>query len=123
MSNQLSLVACPCDMGLSKRRERERERENAAQRQRQQQEWLVPPLHNCSSRQLLPQLPGGSPLSGLHLATPLLGISHLFIEGNTPASFGHPFWFFVCDWRMVALMLLGRMDAEVQRIQEFQQRE
>ncbi|MCO5610287.1 hypothetical protein L7F22_064523 [Adiantum nelumboides] len=59
-------------------------------------------------------------LIGIALGYSLAWYSHFFIEGNTPASFGHPFWSFVCDWRMFALMFSGRMDAEVQRIQEFQ---
>ncbi|KAH7276658.1 hypothetical protein KP509_39G016700 [Ceratopteris richardii] len=42
--------------------------------------------------------------------------SHFFIEGNKPATFGHPLWSFACDWRMFALMLGGKMDAEVSRI-------
>jgi hypothetical protein len=34
---------------------------------------------------------------------------HLVVEGNKPASWGHPFWSFISDFRMLALMLTGRL--------------
>ncbi|MQM00206.1 hypothetical protein Taro_032944 [Colocasia esculenta] len=57
----------------------------------------------------------------LLLLGPLLGYafawySHFFVEGNSPASFGHPLWSFLCDLRMFALMLTGRMDREIKRL-------
>jgi hypothetical protein len=42
---------------------------------------------------------------------------HFFIEHNRPATFQYPFWSFRGDWRMWRLMLLGRMRAEVARIE------
>lgn len=42
-------------------------------------------------------------------------IGHFRIEHNRPATFGHPFWSLYSDYRMVALMFAGRMDAEVER--------
>lgn len=39
--------------------------------------------------------------------------SHFFIEGNKPAAFGHPLWSLAADFRMVFLMLTGRLDAEL----------
>lgn len=42
--------------------------------------------------------------------------SHFFVEGNVPATFGHPFWSFLCDLKMFALMLTGKMDKEIKRL-------
>ncbi|KAG0481766.1 hypothetical protein HPP92_012624 [Vanilla planifolia] len=55
------------------------------------------------------------------VASPLLGYglawySHFFVEGNVPATFGHPFWSLLCDFRMFGLMLTGNMDKEIKRL-------
>ncbi|KAL5217150.1 hypothetical protein ABZP36_017834 [Zizania latifolia] len=55
------------------------------------------------------------------LAAPVLGYgmawySHFFVEGNRPATFGHPVWSFLCDLRMFVLVLTGRIDAELARL-------
>lgn len=42
-------------------------------------------------------------------------ISHFFIEHNRPATFKHPLWSFVSDYKMVGLMLVGKMNEEVVR--------
>lgn len=52
---------------------------------------------------------------------PILGYglawySHFFVEGNVPATFGHPFWSLLCDWKMFGLMLTGQMDREIKRL-------
>ena len=42
-------------------------------------------------------------------------VGHFFIEKNRPATFHHPLWSFMGDYKMIWLMLTGRMDAEVKR--------
>ena len=42
--------------------------------------------------------------------------SHFFIEGNKPATFGHPLYSFAADWVMISMMVRGTMDAEVERV-------
>lgn len=42
--------------------------------------------------------------------------SHFFVEGNVPATFGHPFWSLLCDYKMFGLMLTGQMDREIKRL-------
>jgi len=41
--------------------------------------------------------------------------SHFIVEHNRPATFKHPLWSFAADYKMVALMLTGRMKREVER--------
>ncbi|ERN09670.1 hypothetical protein AMTRI_Chr08g160170 [Amborella trichopoda] len=53
-----------------------------------------------------------APISGYGLAW----YSHFFVEGNTPATFGHPVWSFLCDLKMFSLMLTGQMDREIKRL-------
>ncbi len=40
---------------------------------------------------------------------------HFFVEHNRPATFKHPLWSLMGDYKMVALMLAGRMGEEVRR--------
>ncbi len=40
-------------------------------------------------------------------------IAHFFIEKNKPATFKYPLWSFLADYKMVGLMLLGKINAEV----------
>lgn len=42
--------------------------------------------------------------------------SHFFVEGNVPATFGHPIWSLLCDFKMFGLMLTGQMDKEIKRL-------
>ena len=54
----------------------------------------------------------------LLVAVPVVGYAfawyaHFFVEGNKPATFGHPFYSLVADYRMLFLMMAGKMDAEV----------
>jgi hypothetical protein len=39
--------------------------------------------------------------------------AHFAIEKNKPASFDHPLWSFMGDYKMIGMMLSGKMDAEV----------
>ena len=48
------------------------------------------------------------------LAPPVVGygfawVGHFFVEGNRPATFGHPFWSLLADFRLFATMLTGRL--------------
>lgn len=45
----------------------------------------------------------------------LAWISHFFVEHNRPATFEHPLFSWWADQKMVALMLAGKMNAEVRR--------
>jgi hypothetical protein len=54
------------------------------------------------------------------LAAPLIGYgfawyAHFFVEHNKPATFGHPLYSLAADYRMLFLMMAGRMDDEVRR--------
>jgi hypothetical protein len=54
------------------------------------------------------------------IAVPLVGYAfawyaHFFVEHNKPATFGHPFYSLAADYRMLFLMMAGRMDAEVEK--------
>ena len=52
------------------------------------------------------------------LLWPLIGygfawVSHAFIERNKPATFIHPFWSFISDYRMTFLALIGQLKPEL----------
>lgn len=42
--------------------------------------------------------------------------AHFFVEHNKPATFKYPFWSFISDYKMVFYMLIGKMNAEVERV-------
>ena len=42
-------------------------------------------------------------------------VGHFFVEHNRPATFKHPLWSLAGDYKMVALMLAGRMSKEVEQ--------
>lgn len=50
-------------------------------------------------------------------------VSHFFIEGNKPATFGHPFWSLRADFRMYRYILLGKMNQEVKKYEAKQSTE
>lgn len=43
-------------------------------------------------------------------------IGHFFVEKNKPATFTYPLWSLAADWKMYALFLTGKMNAEVTRL-------
>jgi hypothetical protein len=40
---------------------------------------------------------------------------HFFVEHNRPASFKYPLWSFIADYKMLAMMLAGKMPEEVEQ--------
>jgi len=51
------------------------------------------------------------------LSVPLLGygfawFGHFFVEKNKPATFSHPFWSLIADYKMCFLALTGKLKHE-----------
>jgi hypothetical protein len=42
--------------------------------------------------------------------------AHFVVEKNRPATFRHPLWSFISDFKMMWYMLIGRMGGEVERV-------
>jgi hypothetical protein len=40
---------------------------------------------------------------------------HFLIEHNRPATFKYPLWSFIADYKMLAMMLAGKMEDEVEQ--------
>ena len=45
----------------------------------------------------------------------LAWVAHFFVEHNRPATFKHPLWSLMGDYKMVAMMFTGRMQDELER--------
>jgi hypothetical protein len=43
-------------------------------------------------------------------------LAHFLIEKNKPATFDYPLWSFIGDYKMIAMMIAGKMDEEVERV-------
>ncbi|MDN4527257.1 DUF962 domain-containing protein [Fictibacillus fluitans] len=52
-----------------------------------------------------------APISAYSLAW----YSHFFVEGNKPATFGHPLWSLRADFRMFFFTLTGRLEHELKK--------
>ena len=76
-------------------------------------------LHGIGSVAALLLVVGGFVVSPwLFLLAPIIGYGfawygHFFVEHNKPATFGHPFWSLAADYKMIFLMLTGRMESHV----------
>lgn len=44
-------------------------------------------------------------------------LAHFLIEKNKPATFQHPLWSFMGDYKMIALMITGRIERELKKTQ------
>ena len=56
----------------------------------------------------------------LLVAMPITGyffawVSHAFVEKNKPATFSHPLWSLISDFRMFFLWISGRLGPELQK--------
>lgn len=45
----------------------------------------------------------------------LAWIAHFFVEKNKPATFQHPLWSFMGDYKMIWMMLTGRLHPETRQ--------
>ncbi len=44
--------------------------------------------------------------------------AHFVIEKNKPATFQYPLWSFIGDYKMIAMMLSGRMGYEIEQVRK-----
>lgn len=79
-------------------------------------------LHYLGTGLGLVLLAGGLVMGDWRLVVAALGagyglawIGHAFVENNRPATFTHPLWSFISDFRMFGLWLAGRLARELER--------
>ena len=58
----------------------------------------------------------GELIAALVVAYGAAWFSHFFVEKNRPATFQHPIYSFMGDFRMLQYMLEGRMEEEIVRL-------
>lgn len=55
-------------------------------------------------------------VAGIIVAYGCAWTGHFLVEKNRPATFRYPLFSLVGDFKMFGLMLIGRMDSEVERM-------
>jgi len=43
-------------------------------------------------------------------------LAHFLVEKNKPATFDYPLWSFIGDYKMIGLMIAGKLDEEVENL-------
>jgi len=43
-------------------------------------------------------------------------LAHFLVEKNKPATFDYPLWSFIGDYKMIGMMIAGKLDEEVERL-------
>ncbi len=89
---------------------------------RAHQRPLTRALHAIGTVGGLALLGAGASIADWRLiaAAPVAGygfawLSHLAVEHNTPETFKHPWFSLISDFRMVALLLTGRLGRELEK--------
>jgi len=45
-------------------------------------------------------------------------LAHFLVERNRPATFKYPLWSFMADYKMIALMITGKIGSEIEKAKE-----
>ncbi|MCI0690535.1 DUF962 domain-containing protein [candidate division KSB1 bacterium] len=80
-------------------------------------------LHFTGTSLALAQIPYGLAtqrfwllLTALATGYAFAWVGHFFLEKNKPATFTYPWFSFMGDWKMWALMLAGRLESEMKKL-------
>ena len=82
---------------------------------------LTRKLHFIGTLTIIPIFIGAvlyNPLLFIALPVSAYGFAwygHYFIEKNKPATFIHPLWSLIADFKMFFIMCIGKMDEEIER--------